>query len=61
MEAVIVAVDAIVDVQAVAPDEVALNDANRVVGAVEEEKIANANILAAIEKEMIRAIVSATA
>src|SRR5262249_4524622 len=54
MEAVVVAVDAVEDVQAVHDDVLALNDADAVVGAVPEPQRADAEMLAAMEQQMIR-------
>lgn len=60
VEAVVVAIDAVVDAKALHPDEITLDDSNGVEGAGNEKNIANTKILAAIEEKMIRTLAAAS-
>ena len=61
MKSVVVAVDAIVNVQAGHPDKLALNHADGMKRASDEKQIAHAQILAAIKQQMIRPMAAADA
>ena len=61
METVIVAVHAIMDVDAVKVDALALNDANAVVRAVQQRDVTNCEVLALIDEDVVGALVATDA
>jgi len=61
VEAVVVAVDAVVDVEAVHVDALALDDTNAVVGAIEQREIADGKVFAAVGEDLVGAAKAAEA
>ncbi len=59
MESVVVAIDAVVDMEAIHPDVGGLDDAYTVVSAPHQLDIANCKVFAAVEKECVRPTVAA--
>jgi len=61
MEAVVIAVHAVVDANAVKLHERALDDAHRVVGAGLEKDVADGEVSALVEEQVVRPVVAAAA